>query len=426
VQVIQEVALGRNVVFYCGKHLMNLKTMVVAADFKRLPYSKVDADVAVAHHWRSYLDYHDALQEFIRRKDEGEPVSNFGLTLSGVLMVPALGLEATRPEDKIYGLYGVCKRLGFELPAPDYKKSLAQVYTEAARAILLYEPGLELLSAACESPGWEKGIPSWVPDFSGCIRRWSPSNPPHMTLYTRKTPLVSGRSQCQYEFMMDGQALSVRGRRVGVLSAVGQPWRTDASTNMLGDSQVQTGQYISSLVDCIGSWLDVVQGRADHPEGKVAMQMLAQVLAQDSAQPLSKAQFEALIRYLSVLVERSRSEGVARHKSLIAPEDSPLAYIQIGDYLVSKGMQVALGHLSTIPWKTVFRTVDGHLGGGNHTLQEGDIVAVFRGCAFAATLRPWGEGWYRYVGPAYVLGIMGGEFWDVRSAGEEDESFVLL
>lgn len=101
---------------------MYLTTILVSADFTRLRYSKLDA---VNIHWGSYVEYHDSLNEFVRRREEGEPLSSIVgcLTLSYVLMVPTMMLEDTRPEDKIYGLYEVCKRLGFELPKPDYKKS---------------------------------------------------------------------------------------------------------------------------------------------------------------------------------------------------------------------------------------------------------------------------------------------------------------
>ncbi|RYP83971.1 hypothetical protein DL770_005273 [Monosporascus sp. CRB-9-2] len=130
----------------------------------RLPYTKYDSNV-LSTHWRIYLNYHEGIQEFVRRKERGEPLRNLDLKVSGALLAPGLTLDATRPEDKIYGLYGVCKRLGFELPAPDYSKPLAAVYTEATRAILSYEAGLDILSGVCESSGWERGIASWCPTF---------------------------------------------------------------------------------------------------------------------------------------------------------------------------------------------------------------------------------------------------------------------
>ncbi|KAK4234915.1 hypothetical protein C8A03DRAFT_37254, partial [Achaetomium macrosporum] len=125
-----------------------------------------------------------------------------------------LTLEATRPEDKIHGLYNICKGFGFELPAPNYHKPVAAVYTEAAQGIIRYDQGLELLSSVTESSGWEWGLPSWVPSFSGCPRKWSPSNPPHVAIAGKGSPAVSGRTGWKHEFMLDRQALRVRGRRL--------------------------------------------------------------------------------------------------------------------------------------------------------------------------------------------------------------------
>ncbi|RYP86809.1 hypothetical protein DL769_000654 [Monosporascus sp. CRB-8-3] len=422
--VVQEVVLGRVVVLYCGKHLMPLKTVTIGADFKRLPYTKYGSNV-LSTHWQTYLNYHEGIQEFVRRKERGESLCNLDFTLSTVLLGPALSLDATRPEDKIYGLYGVCKRLGFELPAPDYSKPLAVVYTEATRAILSYEAGLDILSGVCESSGWECGIPSWVPNFSGCIRRWSPSNPPHLIVYdsSRKNPKISGHTHCQYDFMLQGQALGVRGRRLDVLCAAGQPWKLDVSKTRLGDSAEQTAEDILSLLDCIGSWFDVVQG--DRPQGRLAVQLLAQVLIQNSSQPLSAERLEAFARYLSPLVSCSRSGGDPHHMALADPQESPLDYYLVGPYVISKGVyNVVESLLANNSWKTVFRTVAGYLGVGTHSVQDGDIIAVFYGFPMAAVLRPWDD-WFRYVGPAYVDGIMNGEFWDASSA-EDDETFVLV
>ncbi|KLU91388.1 hypothetical protein MAPG_09908 [Magnaporthiopsis poae ATCC 64411] len=425
----------------------------VGSDFTRIPVSKWTTDWAsgghlmAAAHWRSYVVWHHVMQEFVRRYEQGEPVSSFGLGLSAILVPPALALEATRPEDKIYGLYAVCKRFGFELPAPDYTKPLAVVYTEGATAALRCEPAsLETLSWVCESPkAWERGLPSWVPDFSGCIRNWSPSNPPHMTvplMTMRQSRLnaASGGTQCQYEFELDGQALNVRGRRVDVVCAVGVPWSMDNSTSMLGGAERPAGQDVDTLVSCVGSWFDVAQqglsgsgssGPLHVGGGDIdAMKRLAYLLALDVFRPLSVEQLDELVRYLSILVTRSKSgSGNPSHTLPLAhPQDGPVSdYSFIGEHVVSDQMLAIIKRIVPAAlWKTVFRTARGeYLGLGTHTVRVGDVVAVFHGCPHAAVLRPWGE-WYRYVGPAYVEGVMDGGWWRNYTTAEDDERFVLI
>ncbi|KAK0649953.1 heterokaryon incompatibility protein-domain-containing protein [Cercophora newfieldiana] len=417
--VVQEVVLGRNVMFYCGTKMMHLKTVVIGADFTRLPYSKLDV---TSNHWKSYMDYQDYMQEFVRRKEEGEPLSNFGLGLSAVIRPPALFLEATRPEDKIYGLYGICKRLGMELPVPDYSKPLATVYTETAQALLREDTGLELLSWVCESAGWEQGIPSWVPNFSGTMRAWSPSNPPHMVICGRYESNVSGLTKREFEYKLDGQALSVKGRRLDAITAVGRPWETDASTNLLGGSQMQTGQYISSLLSCVGSWLDVVKDPQD--SRAAAVSVLGRVLVQDVSQPLTPEELNSFVQHLAVLVDKSGFSGHLASMVLAAPQDTMVGSMVVGEFLVSQGMLATLGRMVALPWKTVFRTTNGYLGVGTHTARSGDILAVFRGCSTVAILRPWGD-WFRYIGPAYVDQIMDGSFWG-RGTDSDDEWFTMV
>ncbi|KXX74488.1 Heterokaryon incompatibility protein 6, OR allele [Madurella mycetomatis] len=424
--VVQEVALGRNVMFYCGKHLIHLKMLVAGADFARIPYSRLDSSV-VNRHWISYLEYHDWINELLRRKEQGEPPSNFGLTLAGVLMVPALLFEATRPEDKIHGLYNICKRFGFELPAPDYTKPVAAVYAEATRAIIRDEQGLGILSSVIESPGWDWRLPSWAPNFSGCIRKWSPSSPPHIGLVGKGNRAVSGHTAWQYEFVLDGQALSVKGRRLDILGASGLPWMTDASTNMLGDSPVQTGQVIESFIVCIGSWLDVVQGHGNCQDALVTMTTLVQTLIDSSPKPvyLSTEDLESVVRDLCTLMAILRSDSESRQAFLAGLQDSPPDNLREGDYLLSPNKLLEFcGKMIVNHWRTVFRTVGGYLGLGAHTVRDGDIVVVFHGSSLPAVIRPC-EGWFRYVGPANVGGIMNGEFWSATSAAD-DESFILI
>ncbi|KAF7548499.1 hypothetical protein G7Z17_g7002 [Cylindrodendrum hubeiense] len=385
--VVQEVALAKKVMFYCGKFLIHLSVMTVGADFTRLPYSNINSDSS-GNYWRIHLAYHDTMQGFMRRREQGEPTSNFGIKLKDVLLFPALGLEATRPEDKIFGLYGICKRFGFEIPAPDYRKPIAVIYTEAARAILLGDQGLDLLSMVQESPGWAYGIPSWVPDFSGSNRKWSPSTLPHMFVSKRENPKVSGQTQTQYQFEPDGRGLRVKGRRLSPICAVGQPWVVDSSTNVLGDAREQTGQYATGLIDCIKSWFEVIRGHPHCVHDGVTMELMVRVLAQEAATPYATESLESLVRHLSVLVGISGSNDEALYTTLADPQDNPGGFSHMGNYNISAEMQRSILHIYDLCWKTVFRTAHNFLGTGTHSAKVGDVVVVLQGCSTAAIVRP--------------------------------------
>ncbi|KAK5651154.1 hypothetical protein OQA88_13201 [Cercophora sp. LCS_1] len=240
-RVVQEVALSRKATFYCGNYLFHLRNLISASDFTRLPYSKVQSNNVCAQ-WRSHLRYHFTVQEWIRQQEEPQRKRASGAgasaprpTLADLLIPPALALEATRPEDKIYALHGICKRLGYAMQAPDYRKPLGAIYAETAREIIRSDrAGLDrLLLCVCESSGWEQGIPSWVPSFAGCIREWSPATPPQMFLHDRRDTRPAGDSACQFAFSADVHAISIKGRRLGTVCAVGQPWVVDNSATML-------------------------------------------------------------------------------------------------------------------------------------------------------------------------------------------------
>jgi hypothetical protein len=112
----------------CVENVVHFITLASGADFKRVPYSKVDSNMT-ARHWTSYLGFHDAMNNILHRREGGEPLSHTGLKLSSVLLVPALKFEAARPKDKIFAFYGICKRLRFDLPAPDSERILRNRYT---------------------------------------------------------------------------------------------------------------------------------------------------------------------------------------------------------------------------------------------------------------------------------------------------------
>ncbi|KAK1830700.1 heterokaryon incompatibility protein-domain-containing protein [Podospora conica] len=436
--VIQEVVLARKVNFYCGKHLLLLGSIIAATDFSRLPLS--DELSLTASHWRAYTLYYTSAQMWIRQRED--PSANPGVprpTLAQVILPPAILYEATRPEDKVHALYGICKRLGYDLPAPDYTKSLATVYTEAARAILAQDgpQALDaLLQNACESrSGWSQNIPSWVPNLSSCLRKWSSTNLPNMYLNDRSNTWPAGRptQPCKYELEPDSPKLRVKGRRMDVVREAGKPWEIDNTTNMFGSAPLPTGSHIFSLLEFLESWLAVTSRSMENPLSPTAttattaaLSRLAKVLAGDTRGSPSDADLEELARYLGLAMRLGKLDEDRPKTVLCDPLMEPQEYVQFGEKcFLSKAMHAQLGRIMPgMGWKTVFRTTRGYLGVGPHAAREGDIVVVFHGCSMAALVKRWGEG-YRYVGPAYVAGMMHGEFWESGGKGD-DEWFELM
>jgi hypothetical protein len=393
--------------FYCGDHLLAFDSLVVAADFTRLPYSNLNSNPG-ARHWKMYLDWHHTLAEFIRRREQGEDVK-FGLP---ELLYRTATLEATRPEDKVHALYGCAKRLGVNLPIPDCTKSVAQVYTEAMLASIQQAGNFKLLDMVEGAAAAELGLPSWVPNFSGSLRTYTPTNPPKASMPSKANKLVSGVSQCQWTIMPGGKRLKVLGRRLDQVAAVGEPWKADSRTTLLGGAATNTGEIYVSFLDCLPTWLDVVLQR-NHRDGHrptagdeiAAMQDLTNLLINGYGLPGEPP--HRIAESLLVLVKCASGNNEAFRSY---PENN---IIQIFEYL------------TRVIWKLVFRTTSkAYLGMGSYSSRPGDLVVVLHGMTLPCLIRPCAEG-YNFVGAAFVDGIMEGEFWNAGSDAD-DEWFVLI
>jgi hypothetical protein len=74
--------------------------------------------------------------------------------------------KATNPRDKIYGLYGIAAVRDPKM-APDYNKSVQQVYIEVARHLMTTNRSLDLLSdAGITYEDRLSSLPSWVPNLN--------------------------------------------------------------------------------------------------------------------------------------------------------------------------------------------------------------------------------------------------------------------
>lgn len=377
--------------------------------------------------------YQTNVQAWIRRRDNHSATPP--PALSQVILPPALLFEATRPEDKVHALYGVCKRLGYDLPVPDYTKSLATVYTETAHAILRYDgqEGLDILleTAFASQSSRDRGIPSWAPDLSGCARKWSSTNLPNRYMNDRRNTWPSGREEtdCEYELGPDPSKLRVKGRRLDIVCESGTPWEIDNFTNVFDRTHAPTGSHIFALMTCLESWFGVVLrsiNATSASQASTAGLRLAEVLAKDTKRRPSAKDLQELSRYLALamtIAKRNEDPG----RLLLADRSmDPQDYIVCGENCtLSKAMYLQLGRIMPgMAFKTVFRTAQGFLGVGSYLVGEGDVVVVFPGCQMAGLLRPAGEG-YSYVGPAYVLGVMHGEFWE-KGQTVDDEWFELV
>jgi hypothetical protein len=391
--------------FYCGDHLIAFDVLAAGADVTRLPYSKATG-TAIA--WKGYLDAHHVLAELIRRRRQGEDVCKSMKLRILYLLTITTRLEATRPEDKMHGLYGCAKALGLNWTVPDVTKSVAEVYTEITLACMNEAGSLDVLQMALGAAAVEFALPSWVPNFSRSMLNYTPIRPPTTGWLTRESKLVSGESHCQWSIMQEGRRLKVLGRRLDQVAAVSEPWRADSRTTLYGDVSMNSGQIFLSLLDSIRSWLVVVLQRnhetgrrTNAPEKIVASQDLARLLL--NGRPTLTGPATQVLEDLIRLIDWSTVTG----EFLRTFEER------------------AIMHISHLIWKLVFRTsLKAYLGTGSYSSRSGDLVVVLCGMKVPCLIRPAPDG-FTFVGAAFVDGILEGEFWDAGS-NADNERFELV
>ncbi|KAK4446723.1 heterokaryon incompatibility protein-domain-containing protein [Podospora aff. communis PSN243] len=135
---------------------------------------------------------------------------------------------STDPRDKIFSLLGLLspndvKVLGIE---PDYTRSEKDVYTAAARNIILVSDNLDILGA-CTSPSHARipSLPSWMPDW-GYRRDPSSSSECLVSPMTedakgaRRTTHASGGAATNMSWEDGGDTLVAEGHCVDVISQV--------------------------------------------------------------------------------------------------------------------------------------------------------------------------------------------------------------
>jgi hypothetical protein len=390
--------------------------MVHAGDFTLVPYPKPDQ---TALYWRAYFQDHNWAIYQLRQQEQGEDTD---VRYTDLLMTAA-GLDTTRPEDKIYGMYGCAKRLGLDWPTPDYTKSVAQIYTEATVACFRQDKDLEIMNLAMGPAVGGIGLPSWVPEFSGSYNTPSLSKPPRLPVRSPGDKQCSGASQCGWNFIPDGRHLKVKGRRFDYIAAVGEPWGVISLIKLPGDTKVFGMRYqnCERFINSIGSWFGVILQRNKIRDGStnladefLATSDLADLLASASAGPQILESHDEIVKNISLTVTYTGKS----HEDLLT------LHVDRGDDNITTIGQFS-NSMCPFGWQLVFRTENNLcMGTSNCSAKAGDLLVIFHGMDSPCVIRPCAGG-FNFIGRAFVEGTLDGVFWEGGS-NEDDEWFTLM
>lgn len=332
--------------------------------------------------------------------------NSLGLTL-GILLEELSSFQCTNPRDHVYGLQGLHQNLRFRsdrgLPAPDYRRPLAEVFRDAARVAIEGVRNLDILGRLHHRPTESEEdatIPSWVPRWH---RKWDRRLDVGMLPLVYKSCGNRGEVSLVAQVALDENILSVSGVETGLVAAV---------FPRLG--RLSPGDLVKVLRS--------IESLNQHPRASAAIALTLTAGQSDKRQSWVESEvtaaYEAWLAYLENTHEWPPDYKDFRHW----PADRQAGLHSI----VAFDESFYSANLN----RCVFVSSHGRCGIGPAQVQVSDIVAVLHGCRWPIVLRPIEQpDEYRVIGVSYVHGVMYGEavsmFERTRSQDQGDHIFHL-
>ena len=367
------------------------------------------------------------------------------------------GKKATNPKDKIFSLYGLLSELEIPFPAPDYSKSVEDVYREAVISSIDYDKNLYILYHA-PSDRRRDGLASWVPDWSE--DGWDEEDSRYGLLRNRFA--ASGPGIPKWRFSEDHSALILVGKLVDTVIFRTDPMPPFSSIeavaekitkrSMLGEvdpGRAWRDEFFSLYhqgYSVFKPWVEISQW-SDYPTGEPTKEALQRTLVNDNPKSNAEAaknnsfdhwydimtldQLDTVERAINNVhtgpEQRIRQEPYLRRICRNAIKDTiPDAQLS---FSALKGPASEFHPLAMAfsQKKCFFYTQNYYFGTAPDPLptpvQSGDRIAVVSGLEMPLLLRPV-EGGYRLLTHVYVHGMMYGEAWP--ETVESLEEIVLI
>jgi hypothetical protein len=329
-----------------------------------------------------------------------------GVTALTTFILLSRSNNCSDPRDKIYGLYGVLMEQFEHLPEVDYTIDPAKVYEDFTRAAM--ESTTKFWPAFVDfwQPELKSDLPSWVPDMESIYG----FNIPTITLLTRAAlnsttpkPNATLQSELNLRTLQGSKSGSValKGSAFTTITACGERWL--AFEGFQAD--------FSCFVSWILFWVNHKGLDIDNPSGQVVggFFALGQFLLSGDPEKF-RSLFEPVFTWLNELAAMNRRtfepwlEKFSRDKIR-------LQFLQYVSTDLANSM--------------LFSTSSGHFGKTFGHIEPDDTVALLAGSDWPVILRQEGENW-RYIGSAYVQGIMNGEGWPRYINADDMETLVLI
>ena len=316
------------------------------------------------------------------------------------------------PRDHIFGLVGVAHYLNLETPKVDYTMSNSEVFYHFMKAALKQRPDDLVEFAVVDSRQTPEDWPSWVPDLASTARRSDFAR----TVYEAGYPL--DRTLSDESFSDSKRHLFLSGINFDTVRADHCP-----------EIDLIPMRETDEIVPLLPRFKEY---------GLIAEKFWAEHLSNKSAYGDHDGQSQAFWRTLIANEYCGQPRlSDSHYESGAAESDEGQVY----DYIMGRapmplhvpgfephagGTKTAIGNFMgsvslVLPGRALFHTDHGYIGVGPAGLMAGDAIVVICGIRMPLILRRQscqGEGVWRFIGPAYVHGIMKGE---VMEGKREDD-----
>lgn len=455
---IQEVAFSRNCHVLCGHSSIPWDKYSAAAKFLIYEEFIETLDVQASRSYVS-IDVRNVLREYVfsphkQESDDDDPIEirSREIAFLSSCLTDVNQLRATNPKDKIYGLYAIYTRLGIPLPLVDYTKSVVDVYADAALAMIYWSGSLKVLRDAC-SLKRDPALPSWIPDWNDAeVRLYMPDNIIKYSSVVHSTdPAVLSP--------VAGK-LHTRGRILGQVLPDIMPFPTRYQQCTLPVLSPQASyrdfkdvEFVRTVVDRIRYFRHLLQMLRETPDlcdGEEPRDALFDVatLGESHLDCDSFYTFADILTYPDTQYDMSLGLALAmdwKDDDITNPvlwSEKITSCTAIAAALLSNLVMLNGERLPSNPdILDLFKDLSSNLadqavimvqirsesrariGTTFHPVTAGDSVLFLQGAEWPVILRSVDAEW-RFIGPACIMGIGGGEEW----MGEEDivHEFILL
>lgn len=444
--VVQEVVLASRLVLLCGDYLLDWDVLVRCAQFLTWAITPTDLlqyipEFLTAEQRRLLTIVkrpgYDIYGLQVLKSQLEEPDLNIGATVSFVYIGRVR--DSSDPRDRVFSTLGLFKRqprirsdeaLRGRIPTPDYSKSVADVFADAAVLVmeLTKDAPLFLLSMVEDqsrrNPELVGSLPSWVADLTVPLSpdplvRLSPSRAGNENADARLWgPGADYNNNVANPVSIGGKFLRLEGAMFETITQVSNPLEVNEASFSWADvldafrpqwaGQVSGTVFMDALWRTLTANMEKIGGSlpasAQFGWGFVELLLRRAVIGPS---PL------ATQRLIDVLTQASSASGAG---TPIAPEKihQCLAILR-----GPPSQQVAAVKARIEAYRVMMETVCGtrrllltngqYLGIGPRSTAVGDQIWIFPGASVPFVLRPRSSGRFRLVGEAYVHGIMYGE-----------------